>query len=207
MKHELMKLPYDYNALEPYIDEQTMRIHHDKHHQAYVDKLNAALEPFAGLQKLKVDELLKKLDTVPEAARNAVRNHGGGVYNHNMWWMILKKDVKPSGKILEAINKEFGSLDDFKKKFTEMALSVFGSGWAWLVVNNKKLEIIKTANQDSPISEGKIPILLIDVWEHSYYLLYNQRRADYITAFYNVINWDYVNKLYVDALKGKAFSS
>ena len=132
MKHELMKLPYDYNALEPYIDEQTMRIHHDKHHQAYVDKLNAALEPFAGLQKLKVDELLKKLDTVPEAARNAVRNHGGGVYNHNMWWMILKKDVKPSGKILEAINKNLVRLMISRRnlqKWHYQCLDLAGRGW------------------------------------------------------------------------------
>lgn len=206
MKHELPKLGYAYDALEPYIDAKTMEIHHDKHHQAYVDKLNAALEPYAGLQKLTVEELLKNLDKVPEQSRTAVRNNGGGTYNHNLWWMILKKDVKPSGEILEAINKEFGSFDDFKKKFTDMALSVFGSGWAWLVVDKGKLEIIKSANQDCPISEGKIPVLLLDVWEHSYYILYNQRRADYIQAFYNVINWDIVNKLYAEALKGKSFS-
>jgi len=206
MKHELPKLGYEYNALEPYIDEQTMKIHHDKHHQTYVDKLNAALEPYAGLQKLKVEELLKKLDAVPEVARNAVKNHGGGTYNHALFWPMLKKDVKPTGKILEAINKEFGSFEDFKKKFSDSANTVFGSGWTWLVVSGGKLEIINLPNQDSPLSSGKIPVLTIDLWEHGYYLHYQNKRADYVAAFWNVINWKFVDELYTLALKGKSFS-
>ena len=206
MKHELMKLPYAYNALEPYIDEATMKLHHDKHHQTYVDKLNAALEPYTGLQKLKVDELLKTLDKVPEAGRTAVKNHGGGVYNHALFWPMLKKDVKPKGKILEAITKEFGSFDAFKEKFTASANAMFGSGWTWLVVNGKKLEIINLPNQDSPLSQGKIPILTIDLWEHSFYLLRNNRRPEWVEAWWNVVNWEFVDKLYSDALKGKNFS-
>jgi len=206
MKHELPKLGYEYNALEPYIDEMTMKIHHDKHHQTYVDKLNAALEPFAGLQKLKVDELLKKLDTVPETARTAVKNHGGGTYNHALFWPLLKKDVKPSGKVFDAINKEFGSFDDFKKKFSDSATALFGSGWTWLVVSGGKLEIINLPNQDNPLSQGKIPILTIDLWEHAFYILRQNRRPEYIENWWNVVNWDFVNKLYADALKGKSFS-
>ena len=206
MKHELPKLGYEYNALEPYIDEMTMKIHHDKHHQTYVDKLNAALEPFAGLQKLKVDELLKKLDTVPETARTAVKNHGGGTYNHALFWPLLKKDVKPSGKVFDSINKEFGSFDDFKKKFSDSATALFGSGWTWLVVSGGKLEIINLPNQDNPLSQGKIPILTIDLWEHAFYILRQNRRPEYIENWWNVVNWDFVNKLYADALKGKSFS-
>ena len=203
MKHELPKLGYEYNALEPYIDEQTMKIHHDKHHQTYVDKLNAALEPFAGLQKLKVEELLQKLDTVPEAARNAVKNNGGGVLNHTMFWTVLKKDVKMPKEIAAAIDKDFGSFENFKKTFSDAAMNRFGSGWAWLVLNKGKLEIVSTANQDTPLSEGKTPILLIDVWEHAYYLKYQNRRAEYVENFWKVINWDQVNKNYKDGSKKK----
>jgi superoxide dismutase, Fe-Mn family len=201
MKHELMKLPYAYNALEPYIDETTMKLHHDKHHQTYVDKLNAALEPYAGLQKLKIEELLKDLSKIPEAGRNSIKNHGGGVLNHNMWWLILKKDVPITKTMNDAIIKDFGNFDNFKKLLTDSAMSRFGSGWAWVVVNKGKMEIFSTANQDTPLSDGKIPILLIDVWEHSYYLLYNQRRADYVEAFFHVINWKEVEKNYREALK------
>jgi len=201
MKHELPKLPYAYNALEPYMDELTVKIHHDKHHQTYVDKLNAALEPFAGLQKLKVEELLKDLSKVPEAGRNAVKNHGGGVYNHNLFWEILKKDVPITKTMSDAINKDFGTFDNFKKQLTDSALNRFGSGWAWLVVNKGKLEIISTANQDCPLSEGKVPILMIDVWEHSYYLKYQNRRAEYVENFFHIINWKEVEKKYKDALK------
>jgi len=206
MKHELKPLPYAYNALEPYIDEATMKLHHDKHHQTYVDKLNAALEPYAGLQKLSVEELLKNLDTVPEQGRNAVRNHGGGTYNHALFWPMLKKDVKPSGAVIKAIEAEYGSFDKFKEKFTASANAMFGSGWTWLVLNGKKLEIMNTPNQDSPLSQGKIPILTIDLWEHSFYLLRNNRRPEWIEAWWHVVNWDFVNKLYADALKGKPFS-
>jgi superoxide dismutase, Fe-Mn family len=201
MKHELPKLPYAYNALEPYIDEATMKLHHDKHHQTYVDKLNAALEPFTGLQKLKVEDLLKDLNKIPEAGRTAIKNHGGGVLNHNMWWTILKKDVPITKTMSDAINQDFDSFDNFKKQLTDSAMNRFGSGWAWVVVNNGKMEILSTANQDTPLSEGKIPILLIDVWEHSYYLLYNQRRADYVSAFFHVIDWQQVEKNYKEALK------
>jgi len=201
MKHELPKLPYAYNALEPYMDELTVKIHHDKHHQTYVDKLNAALEPFVGLQKLTVEELLKDLNKIPEAGRTAIKNHGGGVLNHNMWWTILKKDVPVTKTMTDAINKDFGNFETFKKQLTDSAMNRFGSGWAWLVVNKGKLEILSTANQDTPLSEGKTPILLIDVWEHSYYLLYNQRRADYVEAFFHVINWQQVEKNYKEAMK------
>lgn len=206
MKHELMKLPYAYNALEPYIDEATMKLHHDKHHQTYVDKLNAALEPYTGLQKLKVDELLKTLDKVPEAGRTAVKNHGGGVYNHNFFWTTLKKDVAVAKEIGAAIDKEFGSFDAFKKQFIDSALKLFGSGWTWLVLNNGKLEIVNMPNQDSPISVGKIPVLTVDMWEHAMYVKYQNRKAEYLEAFFHVINWDAVNKLYKDGLKGKSFA-
>jgi superoxide dismutase, Fe-Mn family len=201
MKHELPKLPYAYNALEPYIDEATMKLHHDKHHQTYVDKLNAALEPYSGLQKLKVEDLLKDLNKIPEAGRNAIKNHGGGTLNHNMWWMILKKDVPITKTMNDAINKDFGSFDAFKKQLTDSAMNRFGSGWAWLVVNKGKLEILSTANQDTPLSDGKTPILLIDVWEHSYYKKFENRRAEYIETFFKVINWPQVEKYYKEALK------
>jgi Fe-Mn family superoxide dismutase len=201
MKHELQKLPYAYNALEPYFDEATMKLHHDKHHQTYVDKLNAALEPFTGLQKLKLDELLKDLNKIPEAGRNAIKNHGGGVLNHNMWWTILKKDVPITKTMNDAITKDFGSFDNFKKQLTDSAMNRFGSGWAWLVVNKGKLEILSTANQDTPLSDGKTPILLIDVWEHSYYKKFENRRAEYVETFFKVINWQQVEKNYKEALK------
>lgn len=206
MKHELPKLDYEYNTLEPYIDEATMKIHHDKHHQTYVDKLNAALEPYAGLQKMPVEELLKSLNTIPEASRNAVRNHGGGHYNHSMFWKLLKKDVAIPKNISDAINKDFGSFDNFKKTFSDAANNRFGSGWAWLVVGNGKLEIVSTANQDNPISDGKIPILGIDVWEHAYYLRYQNKRADYTESFFHIINWEFVEKLYKDSILKKDFS-
>ena len=201
MKHELPKLPYAYNALEPYMDELTVKIHHDKHHQTYVDKLNAALEPFAGLQKLSVEELLKDLNKIPEAGRTAIKNHGGGVLNHTQFWEILKKDVPITKTMNDAIIKSFGSFDNFKKQFTDSAVGRFGSGWAWLVVNNGKLEIVSTANQDTPLSEGKTPILMIDVWEHAYYLKYQNRRAEFVENFFNIINWNEVEKKYKAAFK------
>jgi len=194
MKHELPKLPYAYDALEPYFDKETMQLHHTKHHQAYIDKLNAALEKYPELQDRKVEDMLKVLSAVPEEVRTAVRNHGGGHYNHYIWWPMLKKNAKFSGAVAKAIEKTFGSYEEFKKKFTEAALGRFGSGWAWLVVNNGKLEIISTANQDSPLSEGKIPVLGVDVWEHSYYKKYGPNRAGYVEAFFNLINWDKVNE-------------
>ncbi len=196
MKHELPKLTYEYNALEPYIDEQTMRIHHTKHHQAYVDKLNGALEKAPELQSKPVEELLKNLNSVPESIRTAVRNHGGGHHNHSLFWQLLKKDVALSGEVEEAIKAKFGSFDKFKEDFTNAALGVFGSGWAWLVWNGEDLEIMTTPNQDSPLSQGKTPLLGLDVWEHGYYIKYQNRRNEYIAAFFNVINWEKVNELF-----------
>lgn len=190
----LLPLPYSFNALEPYIDAKTMEIHHDKHHKTYVDKLNAALEKYPELQKKKVEELLKNINSLPEEIRTAVRNHGGGHFNHSFFWELLKKNVKFEGKIAKAIEKEFGSFEKFKEEFTKSALSLFGSGWTWLVVNNGKLEIYNTANQDSPLMENKIPILGLDVWEHAYYILHNANRAAYLENFFGVINWDYVNE-------------
>jgi superoxide dismutase, Fe-Mn family len=194
MKHELPKLGYAYDALEPYIDARTMEIHYTKHHQTYVDKLNAALEKHPGLQGLKVEELLQDLNKIPEDIRNAVRNHGGGHFNHSMFWKLMKKDVAMPEKLAATIDKDFGSFDNFKKAFTDAALNRFGSGWAWLVLNKGKLEVLSTANQDCPISDGKTPILGLDLWEHAYYLKFQQKRADYVEAFFNVINWHEVEK-------------
>lgn len=194
MIHKLEPLPYDYDALEPYIDEQTMRIHHTKHHQTYIDKLNAALEGQKALQDKKPEELLKNLNTIPEAIRTAVRNHGGGHANHSFFWPLLKKDVKFEGKIKDAINTKFGDFDSFKKAFSDAAALLFGSGWAWLVLDNNNLRIITTPNQDSPLIQGKTPLLGLDVWEHAYYLKYQNRRPEYIEAFFNVINWNKVDE-------------
>ncbi len=201
MAHKLPPLKYDYNALEPYIDEETMRIHHTKHHQAYVDKLNAALEIDEGLMDLDPVELIKDLDAVPEKIRMAVRNHGGGHVNHSFLWEIMKKGTKPHGEILKAIEKRFTNIDKFKEELKNAALTRFGSGWAWLGLNNEKLEIISTLNQDSPLMEGKTPILGIDVWEHAYYLKHKSNRAAYVDDFFNVINWDKINEHYKIALR------
>jgi len=196
MKHELPKLGYSYDALEPYIDARTMEIHYTKHHQAYIDKLNGALEKYPELQKKKVEELLKDLNKIPEDIRMAVRNHGGGHFNHSFFWPIMKKDVKIGGEIQNAINARFGSFDKFKEEFTNAAMTIFGSGWAWLVVNNNQLEVIKTSNQDSPLMEGKIPVLGIDMWEHAFYILRQNRKNEYVDAFWHVVNWKQVNKNY-----------
>ena len=202
MTFTLPTLPYAYDELEPYIDAKTMELHHGKHHKTYVDKLNAALEKYPELQKKRVDELLAiNLKIVPEEIKTAVRNHGGGHFNHGFWWLILKKDTKFSGEIEKAINKKFGSFDKFKELFTNSATSLFGSGWTWLVLNNNELEIINTPNQDSPISQNKIPILGLDVWEHAYYLKYQNKRADYLNAFFNIINWNQANENYKNAKK------
>ena len=194
MKHELPKLGYTYDALEPFIDAKTMEIHHTKHHQAYIDKLNAALDKHENLQKKDVNDLLKDLNKIPEDIRTAVRNHGGGHSNHSFFWKLMKKNVKFSGEIVKAIEKTFGSYEEFKKKFTEAALGRFGSGWAWLVLNKGKLEIMSTANQDSPLSEGKVPVLGLDMWEHSFYIKHMSNRAAYVEDFFKVINWEQVNK-------------
>jgi Fe-Mn family superoxide dismutase len=196
MKHYLPALPYAYDSLEPFFDAKTMEIHHTKHHQTYVDKLNAALEGNQNLQKASAEDLLKDLNAVPENIRTAVRNHGGGHANHSFWWQMLRKDVRFSGEIAKAIDSKFGSYDEFKEKFSDTAALLFGSGWTWLVFSNGELEIMTTPNQDSPLSLDKTPILGIDVWEHAYYLKYQNRRSDYIAAFFNVINWEQVNEYF-----------
>ncbi|MBI3190475.1 superoxide dismutase [archaeon] len=197
MKFELPKLPYDYNALEPYIDEQTMRIHHGKHHQAYADKFNTALEGHDDVKNKSAEEIIQNLNTVPETIRTAVRNFGGGYINHNFFWPVMKNDnQQPDGEIAEAIAKKFGNFEKFKETFSNSAASLFGSGWTWLVFNGEYLEILNLPNQDSPLTIGKTPLLAIDVWEHAYYLKYQNRRADYINAFMNIINWQQVEKLY-----------
>ncbi|MGG3806106.1 superoxide dismutase [Metabacillus fastidiosus] len=201
-KFELPALPYEFNALEPFIDEQTMIIHHDRHHATYVNNLNAALEGQNDLGNQPVEQLISNLDAVPENIRTAVRNNGGGHANHSLFWNILSPNGggNPTGEIAEVIEQAFGSYDSFKEEFTKAATGRFGSGWAWLVVENGQLSITSTANQDSPLMEGKKPILGLDVWEHAYYLNYQNKRPDYIGAFFNLINWDKVNKLYKAAL-------
>jgi Fe-Mn family superoxide dismutase len=196
MSHTLPKLDYAYDALEPYIDARTMEIHYTKHHQTYIDKLNAALKGHGALEAISVEKLVRDLTAVPEAIRTAVRNHGGGHANHSFFWPILKKGVKAGGPAVDAIAKTFGSFDKFKEGFSNAAALLFGSGWAWLTVRSGELEIVTSPNQDSPISQGKIPVLGIDVWEHAYYLKYQNRRAEYITAFFEVINWEKVNEHY-----------
>lgn len=195
MTHTLPSLPFAYNALEPYIDAETMQIHHTKHHQTYVDKLNEALAKHPDLQNTSLDDLLKTLDSLPEDIRSAVRNHGGGHHNHSLFWTSLTSDnLDPSQEIVSALSEDFGSFDTFKQKFEEVAKARFGSGWAWLVKNGSSLEVYSTANQDSPLMEGKVPLLGLDVWEHAYYLKYQNRRPDYITAFWNIVNWAEVEK-------------
>ena len=199
MEHVLPELTYSYDSLEPYIDARTMEIHHTKHHQAYITNLNNALASEPRLQTLSVEQLLRNIQEIPEAIRTVVRNHGGGHANHQFFWQILKKEVAPGGPVVAAIEKKFGSLDNFKTQFTEAAVKLFGSGWAWLVVERGELELIATPNQDSPLMQGKVPVLGIDVWEHAYYLNYQNRRPDYTAAFFNVINWDKVNEFYQKA--------
>lgn len=203
-KHELPALPYPANALEPHIDATTMEIHHGRHHNTYVTKLNEALEGHADLQGKSVEDLIKNLNAIPESIRTAVRNNGGGHANHTLFWQIMSPNGggEPTGAVAEAINEAFGSFDQFKEKFTQAALTRFGSGWAWLVVDqNGSLEVTSTPNQDNPLSEGKTPILGVDVWEHAYYLKYQNKRPDYVAAFFNVINWDEVNKRF-EAARG-----
>ena len=195
--HTLPKLPYDYNALEPYIDEQTMTIHHTKHHQAYIDKLNGAVKG-TKLETMNVDEVLKKINDVPENIRTAVRNHGGGHSNHSFFWQVMAPNAggEPHGNAGDAIKHTFGGFDKFKEEFTNAAMTIFGSGWAWLVIKDNKLEVIKTPNQDSPLMEGKTPLLGIDMWEHAMYLRYQNRKNEYIAAWWNVVNWKKVNELF-----------
>jgi Fe-Mn family superoxide dismutase len=203
MAHELPPLPYDYNALEPHIDEQTMRIHHDRHHGTYVNNLNAALEGHPDLQAKSLDELLRNINSVPESIRTAVRNNGGGHANHSLFWEIMSPNGggQPTGALADAISSTFGSFEKFKDEFSKAAAGRFGSGWAWLVVDNGKLAVTSTPNQDSPLMEGKTPILGLDVWEHAYYLKYQNKRPDYIAAWWNVVNWAEVGKRYEAAVK------
>jgi Fe-Mn family superoxide dismutase len=204
MAHTLPNLPYPHDALEPHIDKMTMEIHHGKHHQAYVTNLNKALEGRADLAKLEIDALMRKLGSVPDDIRTAVRNNGGGHSNHTLFWQIMgpNKGGEPKGDLGKAIQTTFGGYAQFQEKLTAAGTGRFGSGWAWLVVDKGKLDILSTANQDTPLSDGKTPILGLDVWEHAYYLKYQNRRPDYIKAWFNVVSWDKVAELYTRALKG-----
>jgi Fe-Mn family superoxide dismutase len=197
----LPPLPYSFDALEPHIDAKTMEIHHDKHHAAYVAKLNAAVASQPSLGSESLDEILKKLDKVDESIRKAVRNNGGGDYNHTLFWQMMKPKGggEPAGDLAKAITKTFGSFAAFREKFSKEAGGVFGSGWAWLVLGGKGLEIDSTPNQDSPVSEGKVPLLGLDVWEHAYYLKRQNRRPEYVEAWWNVVNWDFVAERYAKA--------
>jgi Fe-Mn family superoxide dismutase len=199
--YQLAPLPYAYNALEPHIDEATMKLHHDKHHQTYVTNLNAAIDKHPELASKTPEELLKHLSAIPEDIRTAVKNHGGGHVNHTMFWQIMKPagGGDPSGPIAAQIKADFGDFENFKKLFNEATAKQFGSGWGWLVFQAGKLKIVTTANQDSPLSEGLFPILGNDVWEHAYYLKYQNRRADYLAAWWNTVNWDEINKRFATA--------
>jgi Fe-Mn family superoxide dismutase len=199
--HELPKLPYGRDALEPHIDARTMEIHHTKHHQAYIDNLNKALESQPELQKKSVEELLRGIQSVPEAIRTAVRNHGGGHANHSLFWQVMSPDGggNPTGALAKAIDGALGSFDSFKEKFTAAAVGRFGSGWGWLAVKGGKLEVLSTANQDSPLMDGATPLLGVDVWEHAYYLNYQNRRPDYVKAWWNVVNWEEVARRHAEA--------
>jgi Fe-Mn family superoxide dismutase len=192
MAFTLPKLPYDFNALEPHIDARTMEIHHGKHHQAYVNNLNAAIEKHPELADKSLEELVKGWNSLPEDIRGAVRNNGGGHYNHSIFWTIMaaKGGGEPSGALGDAIKKAFGDFAAFKEKLAAAAMGQFGSGWAWLVKTDGGVAVVSTPNQDNPISNGQVPIIGVDVWEHAYYLNYQNRRADYVTAWWNVVNWD-----------------
>jgi superoxide dismutase, Fe-Mn family len=200
MAYSVPDLPYAYDALEPHIDEATMKVHHDKHHQAYVDKANAALEGTEWADK-DVEEVLRNLSSLPEDKRGPVRNNAGGHYNHSLFWQMLSPDGggEPGGEVGSAIADAFGSFDAFKDQFKEAGIGQFGSGWAWLVHDGSGLAVAKTPNQDSPVSDGQTPLLGCDVWEHAYYLKYQNKRPDYIDAFWNVVNWDYVGQRLADA--------
>ena len=204
MAYELPPLPYDPSALEPHIDAQTMTLHHDKHHQAYLNNLNAAIEKHPDFGKHAPEDLLRNLATVPDDIRAVVRNNGGGHVNHTMFWTIMKPVSEgaggpPTGEIAAQITKDFGSFEDFKKLFNETTAKQFGSGWGWLVMENGKLKIITTPNQDNPLINGVYPILGNDVWEHAYYLKYQNKRPDYLAAWWNTVNWDAINKRFATA--------
>jgi len=200
-RYTLPQLPYEYNALEPYIDAKTMEIHHTKHHAAYIDKLNGALDKYPHLFEFTIEHLLANLSSVPEDIRTIVRNNGGGHYNHSLFWKILGgRGQLPEGQLLDAIKKQFGAVETFIDEFSNAAVNRFGSGWAWLSVDaTGKLVVHSTANQDSPIMEGLLPVLGLDVWEHAYYLTYQNRRADYVKAFWNIVNWHQAEENYIKA--------
>jgi superoxide dismutase, Fe-Mn family len=200
----LPKLPYDYDALEPSIDKETMQIHHDRHHKAYVDNLNKALAGNQELLAKPIEEIIRNLKDIPENIRTAVRNNGGGHLNHSMFWQMMgpKKGGQPNGALAKAIDDAFGSFDKFQQQLSTAAATRFGSGWGWLVVDQGKLKVLSTANQDSPLTQGQIPILGIDVWEHAYYLKYQNKRPDYVKAWWNVVNWDDVAERFKQANKG-----
>jgi superoxide dismutase, Fe-Mn family len=202
MPFTLPQLPYAYDALEPHIDAKTMEIHHTKHHQTYIDKLNAALEGHEDLAEKTVEDLITDLDAIPEKIRTAVRNHGGGHANHSLFWTIMSPDGggEPTGEVAQAITSDLGGFEKFKEVFTTAAAGQFGSGWAWVVVDGGKLVVTATPNQDSPLSQGKTPILGLDVWEHAYYLKFQNKRPDYIAAWWNVVNWEEVDKRYKAAI-------
>ena len=199
--YTLPDLPYAFDALEPYIDEETMHLHHDKHHNTYVTNLNAAIEKYPELGEKSVEELISDMDTIPTDIKTAVQNNGGGHANHSFFWKIMAPNAggEPTGEIKEAIDEAFGDFATFKEEFKKAAAGRFGSGWAWLVLEDGKLAITSTANQDSPLMTGQTPILGLDVWEHAYYLKYKNVRPDYIAAFWNVVNWDEVNKQFAAA--------
>jgi len=197
MTYELQLLAYAPNSLEPYIDEQTMIIHHTKHHQSYVDKLNKALEKYPELMGKPLSELMKNIESVSEEIRTAVRNNAGGILNHDFFFSLLKKGVAQEGEIFTEIKNKFGSFANFQEQFSNSASTLFGSGWTWLVLKNNRLEILNTVGHENPISQGAIPLLVIDVWEHAYYLKYQNRRPEYIQAFFSIIDWKKVNELFL----------
>jgi superoxide dismutase, Fe-Mn family len=206
MAFEVPSLPYDYNALEPYIDEETMHLHHDKHHQAYVTNLNNAVQGQAQLETMSAEDLVRNINQVPESIRTAVRNNAGGHINHSMFWRIMKPNGggQPTGALADAISQTFGSFDQFKTQFNDAGAKRFGSGWAWLVTDQAgKLSVISTANQDSPLMDGLFPIMGNDVWEHAYYLKYQNRRPEYLAAWWNVVNWDEIARRYDQARAGR----
>lgn len=198
MKFLLPELKYSYDALEPHIDQLTMETHHSKHHQAYVDNLNKALEGHEKFQEMKIEDILKSLEELPENIRTAVRNNGGGHYNHTLFWDMMSANGggKPEGELAKKIDEDLGGFDKFKEDFKKAAVGQFGSGWAWLVLDNGKLAIVSTPNQDNPISQGKTPLLGIDVWEHAYYLKFKNKRADYIDSWWNVVDWKKIEEIY-----------
>lgn len=198
MKFLLPELKYSYDALEPHIDQLTMETHHSKHHQAYVDNLNKALEGHEKFQEMKIEDILMSLEELPENIRTAVRNNGGGHYNHTLFWDMMSANGggKPEGELAKKIDEDLGGFDKFKEDFKKAALGQFGSGWAWLILDNGKLAIVSTPNQDNPISQGKTPLLGIDVWEHAYYLKFKNKRADYIDSWWNVVDWKKIEEIY-----------